>query len=237
MKGPKTENIETMFDSIAGDYDSLNHILSLNIDKSWRRRALKEFLDKSKPQAILDIACGTGDFSIDIARNANAGTHVTGLDLSEGMLKVMEGKVLKLGLESRISINHGNCEHMAFPDNSFDAVTIGFGIRNFENREDALREILRVLRPAGKLVILELSIPDIPIIKGLYVFYITRILPLIGGKASGDISAYRYLPASILKFPGKREWMGIMKGCGFHAVSHRAFSLGACRMYIGGKLS
>ncbi|MCQ2183088.1 MAG: bifunctional demethylmenaquinone methyltransferase/2-methoxy-6-polyprenyl-1,4-benzoquinol methylase UbiE [Bacteroidales bacterium] len=235
MKGPKTENIETMFDSIAVSYDNLNHVLSLGIDRIWRLRSLKCFVDKSKPQDILDIACGTGDFSLDIARHSNEGTRVTGLDLSEGMLRVMKGKVDSSGLGTKVTMLRGNGEMMDFPDGSFDAVTIGFGIRNFENRETALKEILRVLKPGGKLVILELSVPKVPIIKNLYKAYLTGILPVIGGKVSGDASAYRYLPSSILKFPKKKEWMAIMSSCGFGNVSHRAFSMGICRMYFGVK--
>lgn len=233
MEGPKTEKIESLFDSIAKDYDSLNHLLSLGIDKTWRRRALRHIVDKSRPQRILDIACGTGDFSIAIAKKMHPGSSVTGLDLSEGMLKVMEGKVAAAGLGDRIKAEQGNVEKMPFADASFDCVTIAFGIRNFEHREAALREILRVLKPCGRLVILELSIPANPVIRAFYNFYFTKILPRIGGRISGDRAAYLYLPASVLKFPGKEEWMRTMKDCGYANVSHKAFTLGICRMYIG----
>lgn len=235
MEGPKTEKIESLFDSIAGDYDKLNHLLSLDIDKTWRRRALKWIVEKDKPQQILDIACGTGDFSIAIARHSNDKTRVTGLDLSEGMLKVMDEKVDALGLQDKISSEQGNSEKMRFDDGQFDRVTIAFGIRNFEHRETALREILRVLKPEGKLVILELSVPSNPLIRWFYNLYFTKILPLIGGKVSGDRAAYNYLPASVLKFPPKEEWMETMRGCGFREVTHKAFTLGICRMYIGEK--
>lgn len=235
MKGPEANKIEALFDSIASDYDRLNHILSLGIDRTWRRRALKEIVTPEKPQRILDVACGTGDFSITIARKAAPGTSVTGLDLSEGMLKVMEGKVAVEGLSGMISSARGNCEGMPFEDGTFDVVTIAFGIRNFEHREDALREILRVLRPGGRLVILELSIPEVPIIRGLYRLYFTKVLPLIGGAVSGDKAAYRYLPASVVKFPQKEEWMATMRGCGYSGVRHKAFTFGICRMYIGEK--
>jgi len=235
MKGPKAENVETMFDSIARDYDGLNHLLSLDIDKTWRRRSLKRIAVTEKVQSILDVACGTGDFSIEIARHTHPDTVVRGIDLSDGMLAVMRDKVLRLGLDSRIAAQKGDCENMPFEDGSFDVVTIGFGIRNFEHREKALKEILRVLKPGGKLVILELSVPEIPVIRGLYKLYFTRLLPWIGGKVSGDASAYGYLPASVLKFPPKKEWMALMRACGYANVLHKAFSLGICRMYIGEK--
>ena len=232
---PKKEKIQEMFDGIAADYDRLNHIMSLGIDRSWRRRAIKEIVSKDRDQEILDIACGTGDFSIAIARRMSAGSHVTGLDLSEGMLAVMREKLRAEGLEGRVSAGQGDCEAMGFADARFDAAAIAFGIRNFEHREKALKEILRVLKPGGKLVILELSVPSNPVIRWCYNLYFTRILPLIGGKISGDKAAYRYLPASVLNFPWKREWMTTMATCGYAGVRHKAFTLGICRMYTGVK--
>lgn len=235
MEGPKKEKVEKMFDSIASDYDHLNHIMSMDVDKTWRRRALKHIVDKDTKQEILDIACGTGDFSIVIANHSHPDTHIQGVDLSEGMLEVMREKVAKAGLESRISAEQGNSEEMRFADDSFDRVTIAFGIRNFEHRETALREILRVLKPGGKLVILELSVPANPVIKWCYNLYFTKILPLIGGRISGDKAAYKYLPASVLKFPGKAEWMATMSACGYTDVLHKAYTLGICRLYVGTK--
>lgn len=231
-KGPKTEKIQSLFDSIAGDYDKLNHILSLGIDKSWRRRALRWIVEPGAAQKILDIACGTGDFSIAIARKSSPETKVTGLDLSEGMLKVMAEKVEAAGLKDRITAGQGNCEKMDFADDSFDRATIAFGIRNFEHREEALREILRVLKPGGRLVILELSVPSNKILRACYNLYFTKVLPAIGGTISGDKVAYSYLPASVLGFPGKAEWMDTMTNCGYNKVIHKAFTIGICRMYI-----
>ena len=274
-----------MFDSIAGDYDSLNHILSLDVDKIWRKKALKQIVDAPAPARVLDLACGTGDFSIAIAKalsrsHKRVGTpveahvkasvkapveapakapveaqvtstgfvtgdsgrsdlmtkgHVTGVDLSEGMLAVMREKVGKAGLTEMISIEEGDGENLRFPDNTFDRVTIAFGISNFEDRPKGLREMLRVLKPGGRLVILELSRPENKIIRWFYDLYFLHILPKIGGKVSGDKAAYAYLPASVAAFPGKKAFMATMREAGFRAVTHKAFTLGICRMYTGEK--
>ena len=251
-----------MFDSIAGDYDSLNHILSLDIDKIWRKKALKQIVDAPAPVQVLDLACGTGDFSIAIAKaltrsfrqaqrptcavtepvevtnastNSAAGGHVTGVDLSEGMLAVMREKVDKAGLSGTISIEEGDGENLRFPDNTFDRVTIAFGIRNFEDRPKGLKEMLRVLKPGGRLVILELSRPENKVIRWFYDLYFLHILPKIGGKVSGDKAAYAYLPASVAAFPGKKEFTATMRDAGFRTVTHKAFTLGICRMYTGEK--
>ena len=274
-----------MFDSIAGDYDSLNHILSLDVDKIWRKKALKQIVDAPAPARVLDLACGTGDFSIAIAKalsrshkrvvtpieahvkasvkapveapakapvetqvtstgfvTGDSGRsdlmtkgHVTGVDLSEGMLAVMREKVGKAGLTEMISIEEGDGENLRFPDNTFDRVTIAFGIRNFEDRPKGLREMLRVLKPGGRLVILELSRPENKIIRWFYDLYFLHILPKVGGKVSGDKAAYAYLPASVAAFPGKKAFMATMREAGFRAVTHKAFTLGICRMYTGEK--
>ena len=250
--GPQADKIRTLFNTIAGDYDRLNHLLSLGVDRTWRKRALKEILppagdaDEGRPYAVLDVACGTGDFSLEIARRCvrrSLPCAITGLDLSEGMLAVMREKVARAGLAEgasakgassvTISALQGNSEAMPFADGTFDCVTIAFGIRNFEHREQALREILRVLKPGGRLVILELSVPAMPVLRWFYNLYFTHILPLIGGWISGDKAAYRYLPASVLRFPGKEEWMGIMRSCGYAEVRHKAYTLGICRQYVG----
>ena len=279
---PRTDKVRSMFDSIASDYDRLNHIMSLGIDRTWRRRAIKElrgghFLASQSPRTpigapggqpsegafpqeagrptrtefssdggglpagaetgqmqVLDVACGTGDFSIDIARRIPSAL-VTGVDLSRGMLDVMEKKVLAEGLSSRITIQQGDCTATSFDDGSFDAVTIAFGIRNFEHREQALREFLRVLKPGARLVILELSVPSNPVLRALYKPYFVHIMPWIGGLISSDRAAYRYLPASVLAFPGPGEWQQTMRDAGFISVGHRALSLGLCRMYTATK--
>lgn len=229
----RSGDMASLFDSIASDYDRLNHLLSLGIDRTWRRRALRLVVDANRPQQILDLACGTGDFSIAMARKAHADAQITGVDISEGMLQQMEYKVKQAGLQQKIRMMQGNGEQLPFATASIDAVTIAFGIRNFGHREAALKEILRVLKPFGKLVILELSLPENIFLRRCYNLYFTRVLPLIGGAVSGNASAYRYLPASVEKFPDRKTWMQTMKDCGFAKVTHKAFSLGICRMYAG----
>ena len=228
-----SKHIKIMFDAISADYDRLNHLLSLGIDRSWRRRALREIVDPAQVQRILDLACGTGDFSLEIARRMHPDSRLTGLDLSPGMLAVMQKKLEKAGWDGRIETVEGDAAHLGWDEGHFDRVTIAFGIRNFPDRGAALREILRVLKPGGKLVILELSLPSVPVIRGLYKLYFQHLLPRIGGAVSGDRKAYEYLPASVIAFPAPQEWMEFMRQCGYAEVRHRAFTLGVCRMYTG----
>ena len=229
---PSKEKIEGMFDNIAKDYDSLNHIMSLSIDKIWRRKAIKKIKDAGEAPRVLDVACGTGDFSIAIAKAVRKG-EVIGIDISKEMLEVMRQKVLKNKLESIISQEVGDGEALRFPEGSFDRVVNAFGIRNFENREKGLQEALRVLKPGGRLVILELSRPRNRIIRWFYDLYFLHILPIIGGKVSGDRAAYAYLPASVKAFPGKKEFTDELRRAGFVNITHRAFTFGICRMYTG----
>ena len=234
---PRKENVRSMFDNIAADYDKLNHIMSLDIDRIWRRKALRQIVSPDTKQ-VLDLACGTGDFAIAIARRTlreDLSVHVTGVDLSEGMLAVMREKVAREGLQEMISMQTGDGENLPFGTGSFDRVTIAFGIRNFEHRDRGLQEMLRVLRPGGRLVILELSEPENRVIRWLYELYFLHILPWIGGLISGDRAAYRYLPASVVKFPPKDVFLQMMREAGFSDVAHRAFTLGICRMYTGVK--
>ena len=237
---PQKQKIRSMFDNIASEYDLFNHLTSLGIDRTWRRRAMKEIVPFVGPTGcVLDLACGTGDFAIQIAKTLSGrkvgNFRVYGVDLSEGMLEQMDLKVRSESLHDRIRIQPGDGENLLYDDGSFDVVTIAFGIRNFENREKGLREMLRVLRPGGKLVILELSLPSNPIARWFYNLYFLHIMPLIGGKLSGDRDAYRYLPSSVQNFPGKEEFTSTISECGFTQVRHKAFTLGVCRMYTGVK--
>ncbi|NLZ18875.1 MAG: bifunctional demethylmenaquinone methyltransferase/2-methoxy-6-polyprenyl-1,4-benzoquinol methylase UbiE [Bacteroidales bacterium] len=229
------DKIQQMFDGIAPGYDRLNHLMSLGVDRCWRRRAIRETVTPDWAQSILDIACGTGDFSLAVAKKMHPDSRVTGLDLSEGMLAVMRVKLERAGLAGRISCEQGGSEAMRFAEGSFDVAAISFGIRNSEHREAALREILRVLRPGGRIVILELSVPEGKFLRACYNLYFMHFVPWIGGLVSGDKAAYRYLPASVQRFPGRREWMATMERCGFAQVRHRAFTFGICRMYVAEK--
>lgn len=230
------EAVRKMFDNIAGSYDSLNHIMSLDADKSWRKTMLGKLGEgvDGRPLKVLDLACGTGDSTIAIARGLPR-AKVTGLDLSEGMLKVMEGKVEKEGLGDRITAVRGDGECLPFADGTFDRVSIAFGIRNFQNREQGLAEMLRVLRPGGRLVVLELSLPEQKVLRALFKCYFLHILPFIGGLISGNRGAYRYLPESVLRFPPKDIFLNMLTSAGFVNVGHKALTFGICRMYWGEK--
>ena len=229
----KKENIKKLFDNIASDYDRLNHILSLNIDKGWRKRAVKETIDRNEPMQVLDIACGTGDFTIEIARNAAPGSKITGIDLSEGMMEIGRRKIAAAAVDA--TLEYGDSEALTYADNSFDRISVGFGVRNFEHLELGLREMYRVLKKEGKLVILELSIPSNSFIRWCYKLYFLKILPAIGGWVSGNRGAYNYLPASVLHFPAPDKFQAMMREAGFSTVEHKAFTFGICRMYIGKK--
>ena len=227
----KKEGIRKLFDNIAGKYDRLNHILSLNIDKSWRRKAVKEIADTVEPLNILDEACGTCDFTIEIAKGAPQGSKVTGIDLSEGMLQIGREKCCKEGITA--DLQTGDCEAMPYEDETFDRIGVAFGVRNFENLPKGLTEMHRVLKPEGKLVILKLSIPSNPIIRWGYKLYFLKILPAIGGWISGNRGAYEYLPSSVLRFPVPERFMEMMQEAGFEQVRKKSFTMGICHMYIG----
>lgn len=227
----KKENIRSLFDNIAPDYDKLNHILSLNIDKGWRKKAVREIADVQQRLEVLDVACGTGDFTIEIARNVAEGSKIIGIDLSEGMMKVGREKIAASGVDALLE--YGDCEALDYPENNFDRISVGFGVRNFEHLGLGLKEMCRVLKPGGKLVILELSVPSNPIIRWCYKLYFLNILPIIGGMVSGNRGAYEYLPASVLNFPAPDKFIPMMREAGFSEVRHRALTLGVCRMYVG----
>ena len=229
----KKEGIRKLFDNIAPDYDKLNHILSMNIDKGWRKKAVKEIVDTEYPLNILDVACGTGDFTIEIAQKAASGSTVTGIDLSEGMMKIGREKIAAAGVSAQMV--QGDCENLPYGEGEFDRISVGFGVRNFEHLELGLSEMCRVLKQNGKLVVLELSVPSNALIRWCYKLYFLKILPAVGGWISGDRGAYEYLPASVLRFPAPHKFMGMMQDAGFNKVSHRSMTFGICRMYIGEK--
>ncbi len=227
----KKEKIKSLFDNIAPDYDKLNHILSLNIDKGWRKKAVRKIADTDRPLSVLDVACGTGDFTIEIARKVAAGSQITGIDLSEGMMEVGRKKIAAANIDA--TLEYGDCEALKYSDNLFDRISVGFGVRNFEHLDTGLKEMCRVLKPSGKLVILELSVPSNPLLRWCYKLYFLNILPAIGGFVSGDRSAYEYLPASVLNFPAPEKFIPMMYKAGFTKVEHKALTFGICRMYIG----
>lgn len=229
---PKKEKIQEMFDGIAPSYDRLNHMMSLNVDRIWRRRALKEIVDGTAQQ-ILDVACGTGDSTIMIAKAAADGSKVIGGDISEGMMALVMDKARKAGVEDRVSLLVADGENLPFEAETFHRVTCAFGIRNFEHKEKGLLEFHRVLKPGGKAVILELSVPQNRVLRWFYDLYFMHLLPWLGGLVSGDKAAYKYLPASVHAFPAPAVFCGMMEEAGFRNVRHKAFSFGLCRMYVG----
>ena len=229
---PKKENIKEMFDGIAPSYDRLNHVLSLGVDKCWRRRALKEVVDGSVQQ-ILDVACGTGDSTIALAKGAALGSRVTGVDISEGMMALVMRKAAHEGVHDRIRLQAADAEALPFAEGSYHRVFCAFGIRNFEHKEKGLSEFRRVLKPGGKAVILELSVPRNRVVRWAYDLYFSRLLPRIGGALSGDRAAYRYLPASVHNFPSPKDFCRMMEEAGFRAVRCRTFTFGLCRMFAG----
>ena len=223
----KKKEIKKMFNNIAKSYDTLNRILSLGIDIWWRKKAVKQL---NNPKIILDVATGTADFAISAAKNTNA--TITGIDISDKMLEIGEQKIKKLKLENRITLKLGDAEETYFKKNSFDAITIGFGVRNFENLDLGLKEMHRILKKNGKVAILEPSIPTLFPLKQIYNLYFQFFLPKIGGWFSTDKSAYKYLPNSVKSFPSKKEFLKKLKKIGFTKQRHISLSLGIVSLYI-----
>ena len=226
----KSEEVREMFDNIAPKYDMLNHTLSAGIDKIWRRKVVN-IVKRLKPQMVADIATGTGDLAISIAKRVK-GVKVMGIDPSKGMLEVAKKKVNEASLAESITLEVGSAEQLSsISDNTFDAVTVAFGVRNFGNLEQGLKEIFRVLRPGGSVVILEFSNPTNPIISRLYKWYSHKILPRIGGAISKDRSAYEYLPASVDEFPQPKRFTEILTQVGFSDSRARSLSFGIAQIY------
>jgi len=229
----KKQQIEKMFDKIAFRYDFLNHFLSAGIDVGWRRKAIKQ-LRSIDPKFVLDVATGTGDMAILLCKILNP-EKVTGIDISEGMLQVGKKKIDKLGLQQRITLKKGDSETIFFDDNSFDAVTVAFGVRNFQDLELGLNEIKRVLKPRGKLIVLECTKPKMPVIKNLHYLYLNVITPWIGKIISKNKNAYQYLNDSVQKFPEGNDFIKILNKLGYKNTSCKTLSLGISSIYCGEK--
>ena len=233
--GEKHEQVEEMFDHIAPTYDVLNHTLSLGTDRGWRRKAM-DALGKHRPRHILDVATGTGDFAILAARRLGTeGLHITGSDISEGMMQVGREKVRQLGLEHVISFRREDCTQLSFDDASFDAVTVAYGVRNFQDLDAGLREMCRVLRPGGHLLVVELASPPHLPMRQLFWLYSHVWMPLVGRLVSKDDHAYRYLPATMEAFPQGEVMEGILLRAGFRSVEWKRFTFGICTMYLAEK--
>ncbi|MFZ9981181.1 MAG: bifunctional demethylmenaquinone methyltransferase/2-methoxy-6-polyprenyl-1,4-benzoquinol methylase UbiE [Cyclobacteriaceae bacterium] len=228
----KKKQVARMFDSISGRYDRLNHILSLGIDKLWRRIAIKQ-LSLNNPLQILDIATGTADFAIE-AVNIR-GAEVTGIDISEGMLEAGRKKIVRLKLENRIRLLSGDSENIPFGDNSFDAAIVAFGVRNFENLDRGLSEILRVIKPGGKFVVLEISEPHAFPWKSIFRIYFHHLLPFAGRLISRDKHAYSYLPESVAAFPSGNDFIKRLHDAGFRHGTWKPLTLGICALYTAEK--
>lgn len=221
--------IAAMFDRISPNYDRLNHLLSIHIDKVWRRKTAK-IVSINHPQAILDLATGTADLAIALAKH-NPEAHIVGMDISEKMLEIGKEKVKQLGLESQIELRLGDAASLPFDDNSFDAVTVAFGVRNFENKERGLSEIHRVLKPNGHAIVLEFSMPEMFPIKQLYLLYFKQFLPLIGKFVSKDPNAYTYLPQSVEAFPKPSDFIQILDRNSLKNGEAKQLSLGIATLY------
>ena len=229
--GAKKQQVARMFNSISGRYDFLNHFLSLGIDRTWRRKAISR-LKVSKPKRILDVATGTGDFAIE-ALKLNP-DQVIGVDISDGMLEVGRKKLKARNLD-RIELRNADSEKLPFEDNYFDAVIVAFGVRNFENLELGLGEMLRVVKPGGQVVILEFSKPSKFPMKQLYNVYFTTILPTIGRWISRDQAAYRYLPESVKAFPDGKDFLSVLSGLGYKNPQCDPLTFGISSLYQGSK--
>lgn len=229
----KKEQVADMFNDIAHRYDFLNRFLSAGIDMKWRKKAIR-CLSEPKPATLLDVATGTADMAI-LAHKMLGPVHITGIDISDGMLEYGRQKINKLALEKDIQLLNGDSEAINFPDNSFDAVMVAFGVRNFQHLNQGLAEIRRVLKPGGKLVVLEFSQPRLPFVKPLYNLYMKFVTPNMGKLFSKNRDAYRYLDESIRKFPEGKAFTAILDSTGYHNTYCKPLSLGICSIYCGEK--
>lgn len=230
-EGSKREQVERMFDNVASRYDFLNRVLSMGIDRGWRKRAIG-MLASDAPQVILDVATGTGDVAIQVAETLRP-KQVVGVDISEGMLVLGRKKVTAANLDGVVVMQQADCEQLPFSDGYFDAVTVAFGVRNFEHLERGLAEMHRVLKKNGKLIVIEFSTPQTFPFKHIYHFYFKNILPVIGKLLSKDARAYTYLYESVQAFPYGGAFVSIMKQTGFEQSSCTPLTFGICSIYSG----
>ena len=231
VRGASRDKVEAMFDSISHRYDLLNRLLSLGTDKRWRRRAVNVIGKHVRASKILDVATGTGDLAIEALRlNPD---QITGIDISEKMLAAGLEKIDRQGYKEKIRLIKGDSEKILFPDHYFDVVMSAFGVRNFENTVTGLREMLRVIRPGGMIMVLEFSRPSWFPLRQLYGFYFTRILPWIGRKVSGDPDAYSYLPDSVMAFPDNEDFLALLRNVGFAGERQLKLSGGIASIYYG----
>ena len=232
-EGAKTEQVRQMFDAIAPAYDFMNRAMTLGIDIWWRQLAVKR-LKRLKPATILDVATGTGDFAIQLYDSLQP-QHITGIDLSEGMLAEARRKVKKKGLEDVITFKQDDCMALHMDDATVDAVTVAFGVRNFEHLQQGYQEMARVLKPGGMLCVLELSTPTNPLIRWFYDLYTLHIIPWLGSLKSGEKSAYRYLPESIAAVPQGDDMLQLMRNAGLKNAIFKRLTLGVCTIYTAVK--
>jgi demethylmenaquinone methyltransferase / 2-methoxy-6-polyprenyl-1,4-benzoquinol methylase len=229
----KKNQVAAMFNNIAHNYDFLNRFMSGGIDISWRKKTILQ-LKNIQPKIVLDVATGTADIAL-LTHKMLQPTKIMGIDISEGMLQLGNQKIAKLNLQNTIELQLGDAENLPFEDNYFDAVTVAYGVRNFENLEKGLKEILRVLKPNGKLAVLECSKPNNKGIKGLYNFYMVKVMPKLGGFLSGNKQAYLYLNNSVQAFPEGQHFLNILNQTGFTQTYLKPLSLGVCTIYCGSK--
>ena len=229
----KREQVEQLFDNIASTYDALNHTLSFGFDRAWRRKAIR-VLAAYNPASVLDVATGTGDFALAIARELKL-RQVTAVDISEGMMSVGREKAAREGLHDAVCFQKEDCSHLSFSDDSFDAVTVTFGVRNFENLDACLCEMHRVLNKGGHLVLLELSYPHNRLWRFLFNIYSKVVMPVVGRIISGDDSAYTYLPETMAAFPQGEVMREILLKNGFSQACFRRLTMGICTLYIAEK--
>ncbi|QNL50009.1 bifunctional demethylmenaquinone methyltransferase/2-methoxy-6-polyprenyl-1,4-benzoquinol methylase UbiE [Olivibacter sp. SDN3] len=232
-KAGKKQQVATMFNKISGTYDFLNHFLSLGIDIIWRKKAIS-LLKDARPKFILDVATGTGDFAFEALQRLNP-DRIIGVDISAGMLAVAKEKIAKRNLQHKFEVVLGDSEGLPFESETFDAVTVAFGVRNFEHLEKGLSDMCRVLKPGGRAVILEFSNPKVFPVKQLYNLYSKTLMPFFGRMFSKDKNAYSYLPESVAQFPDGERFTSILKKAGFIDTVSRPQTFGICTIYIGVK--